>query len=34
MFMWTHKLVHGVRKGVTWKADANGEVWLSRVKMT
>lgn len=33
VFMWTHKLVHGVRKGVTWKADANGEVWLSRVKI-
>jgi peptide/nickel transport system substrate-binding protein len=33
VFLWTHKLVHGVRRGVTWDAEADGEVWLPRVRV-
>lgn len=32
-FMWSHKLVHGVAKGITWDASADGEIWLTDVKM-
>ncbi|WP_372528052.1 ABC transporter substrate-binding protein [Pseudooceanicola nanhaiensis] len=32
-FMWSHRLVHGVRKGITWDASADGEIWLSDVSM-
>ena len=32
-FMWSHRLVHGVSKGIEWDASADGEIWLSDVKM-
>lgn len=32
-FMWAHKLVHGVQKGISWQASADGEIWLSDVTM-
>lgn len=33
-FMWSHRLVHGVQKGIEWNASADGEIWLSDVKMS
>lgn len=32
-YMWTHRLVNGVAKGIEWPADASGEVWVPDVKM-
>lgn len=32
-FMWSHRLVHGVSKGIEWTASADGEIWLADVKM-
>ncbi|SFP91129.1 ABC transporter substrate-binding protein [Tranquillimonas alkanivorans] len=32
-FMWSHRLVHGVQKGIDWEASADGEVWLADVEM-
>ena len=32
-FMWSHRLVHGVQKGIEWDGSADGEIWLSDVKM-
>ena len=31
--LWTHALVSGVRKGITYPANASGEVWLANVRM-
>lgn len=33
LFLWTHRLVNGVAKGVTWPADASGEVWVADIRM-
>jgi len=32
-FMWTHRLVNGVSRGIEWPADATGEVWVPDVRM-
>lgn len=32
-FMWSHRLVHGVQKGIEWDASADGEIWLPDVRM-
>lgn len=31
--LWTHALVYGVRRGVTFPANASGEVWLMNIRM-
>jgi peptide/nickel transport system substrate-binding protein len=31
--LWTHALVSGVRKGITYPANASGEVWLANIRM-
>jgi len=31
--LWTHSLVSGVRKGITYPANASGEVWLANIRM-
>ena len=33
IFMWTHKFITGVHKGVTFTPNADGEVWLPNVRM-
>ena len=32
-FMWSHRLVHGVQRGIEWEASADGEIWLADVEM-
>jgi len=32
-FLWTHRLINGVRANVTWPQDPTGEAWLLDVKM-
>ncbi len=32
IYLWTHALVNGVRKGVTFRPDPTGEVWLMNVR--
>jgi peptide/nickel transport system substrate-binding protein len=31
--LWTHALVSGVRKGITYPANASGELWLMNIRM-
>jgi peptide/nickel transport system substrate-binding protein len=31
--LWTHALVSGVRKGITYPANASGEIWLMNIRM-
>jgi len=31
--LWTHKMTSGVRKSVTFPANAGGEIWLTKVRM-
>lgn len=33
IFLWNHQYVSGVRKGVQFKADASGEIWLPDVRL-
>jgi peptide/nickel transport system substrate-binding protein len=33
IFMWTHKFVTGVRKGVRFEPNPDGEVWMPNVRM-
>jgi len=34
VFLWTHRLVNGVRSNVTWAADATGEPWLTDIVLS
>lgn len=31
VFLWTHRLVNGLRSNITWPADATGEPWLTDI---
>ena len=33
VFLWTHRLVNGVRANVDWPADATGEPWLTDISV-
>jgi ABC-type transport system substrate-binding protein len=33
IYLWTHALVSGVRKGIVYPANASGEVWLPNIRM-
>lgn len=33
IYLWTHALVSGVRKGITYRPNASGEIWLMNVRM-
>lgn len=34
VFLWTHRLVNGVRSNINWPADATGEPWLTDITVS